>query len=809
VLRAQAAGIFGKKIHPRAPPPHDLITSRYNSRGERICHLRDTVPPNAQIPHPSFHAIHTLLDPALVPQAVKDHYKDLTRAPELDEFLTHMKKQKGNSAPGPSKFRYSLLLKGPPSLHRLLHLLVCLCLRAEGLPAVLKQALLMPIPKSAGVFALDKMRPITLLEIGYKLTTGWVAQKMRKLHQTAPSPLWDHDQYGGDGGTHSALFRFASAFEDARDFPLQEIWTCLADVQAAFDSVSPEAKCLVYRAGGLPESFINLAFNLDVMARTSVLVPGTAPADPFTVKCGLRQGDPLSVVGWLLFVNPLIKWIKHGLPGQRGPMQYTPAADSEQAKYNGTHTRDDAAPATGAYRLAHGGGEVNPLFYMDDTSFITVSRSALITQLERMSLYLAFFDVHVHPTKTVFACRTPGIPASRPPSPPAVFTANKWSPITHTPSPTPLKYLGVLFDLEGSWKREMNHLRTSASYMTRSLTARAASLAEARYVTGSMIHPASIYHTTVLPISEECIHDIDRTCIRALNRRSGRPSSAAYWQWLAPVTAGGGGYEPLAIKTLHHRRTQFTLWLTDTKQGPEYLALKARLTAHGLAHGLPCSPIFLLPTDDCPRPPPLKTLGTPLTYCEAIYQQCYRYGISHAKIGDEPCTLPPRYRIRPQSEGETILWYELDSIRDPASRKQVHALAKHLHLLYLSDLVRPGSRAFAPLPTLFQRRWPNQRFLIKQTHHVAYALLTQALGDASRPGLLSAESAPCPAPAHGFNPTPYCRSVAPHHLVPPRPPQPPPPPPPGPPPPPRKGRYTPRAAPPPGGGQHSCSRVWG
>ena len=153
----------------------------------------DTVPPNAQIPHPSFHAIHTLLDPALVPQAVKDHYKDLTRAPELDEFLTHMKKQKGNSAPGPSKFRYSLLLKGPPSLHRLLHLLVCLCLRAEGLPAVLKQALLMPIPKSAGVFALDKMRPITLLEIGYKLTTGWVAQKMRKLHQTAPSPLWDHD----------------------------------------------------------------------------------------------------------------------------------------------------------------------------------------------------------------------------------------------------------------------------------------------------------------------------------------------------------------------------------------------------------------------------------------------------------------------------------------------------------------------------------------------------------------------------------------------------------------------------------------
>ena len=43
-----------------------------------------------------------------------------------------------------------------------------------GLPASLKDAYLYPIPKQSQSRLLTQMRPISLLEIGYKLTTGWL-----------------------------------------------------------------------------------------------------------------------------------------------------------------------------------------------------------------------------------------------------------------------------------------------------------------------------------------------------------------------------------------------------------------------------------------------------------------------------------------------------------------------------------------------------------------------------------------------------------------------------------------------------------
>jgi hypothetical protein len=64
-----------------------------------------------------------------------------------------------------------------------------ICLLCEGLPKELKSAHLYPIPKSGGLRIFSKMRPITLLEIGYKLTTGWLAYKIRLRAATAPHPI--------------------------------------------------------------------------------------------------------------------------------------------------------------------------------------------------------------------------------------------------------------------------------------------------------------------------------------------------------------------------------------------------------------------------------------------------------------------------------------------------------------------------------------------------------------------------------------------------------------------------------------------
>jgi hypothetical protein len=58
------------------------------------------------------------------------------------------------------------------------------------------------------------------------------------------------------------------------------MWACLADVQAAYDSVGPDSKSLTYRAAGLPEDFINFAHQADQQATTSILVPNLGTAAP-------------------------------------------------------------------------------------------------------------------------------------------------------------------------------------------------------------------------------------------------------------------------------------------------------------------------------------------------------------------------------------------------------------------------------------------------------------------------------------------------------------------------------------------------
>ena len=110
----------------------------------------------------------------------------------------------------------------------------------------------------------------------------------------------------------------------------------------------------------------------------------------------------LRCFGWLIFFNPAVKWVTTGLPLSAPHITYAPPQSSPQANFNGSHRRHDNPPVKDSYRLHHGGGTTDPLFYMDDAAFLTQSQRALITHLERLSLYLAFHHIQVNHTKTVF-----------------------------------------------------------------------------------------------------------------------------------------------------------------------------------------------------------------------------------------------------------------------------------------------------------------------------------------------------------------------------------------------------------------------
>ena len=234
----------------------------------------------------------------------------------------------------------------------------------------MKHALLYPIPKTAGEAEVGNLRPIALLEIGYKLATGLIAHRIALAAQTAPTKLIHHTLAGcqKDSTTLQPLAVWNSILEDAHEFN-KPLWVCYADVEAAYDSVSTDSKLISFRRAGMPESFLDLIADLDIDTTTEVIVPGNGLAQPYTSFKGFRQGDPLSPLGWLIFSTPMVEWIAEGTTphSDSPPLQHAP--HPRLAQLNGTHTRDDSSPTRDAYKMEYEGPTITANFYMDDSAF--------------------------------------------------------------------------------------------------------------------------------------------------------------------------------------------------------------------------------------------------------------------------------------------------------------------------------------------------------------------------------------------------------------------------------------------------------
>ena len=364
-------------------------------------------------------------------------------------------------------------------------------------------------------------------------------------------------------------------------------------------------------------------------------------------------------------------------------------------KCNGTFTRTDNRPCPDFYQLKHTQTHTPPLFYMDDSAFVTETRRGLIIALERSSLYLAFHNVHMHPTKTLYTWRPPKtVSATRPPPrppPPAVLSHGEWKHIREVDPSQSVKYLGIHFNANNTCHKQHQQLLSVARTLTKTLASRNTSLVEARYLIDTTVHASIGYRTAVVPLPPAHLDHLDRICIQALKRSARLPATAPAWQWPAAPAAGGAEYRSLYQKTFDSQLMLLSLWLADPNQGPLHHAIIARLTAHGLQYGLPTSPI-LLPPNARPPPHPLPKKCISLTFCEALYHHCHRYG-THIHF-HEPPRLPARHTFGvdpPAALSEQLIWSHTP---EHLKTDKYGRYAKSLNLLYLPDLLIPGTRKF-------------------------------------------------------------------------------------------------------------------
>jgi hypothetical protein len=163
--------------------------------------------------------------------------------------------------------------------------------------------------------------------------------------------------------------------EDAR-LMSQDVFLVMVDLKEAFDTIDHPRMFKIVSDLGYPADTIAVLQGLYTNAYTKVITP-YGPTAPIPIRRGTLQGDGLSPFLFILYMEPLLRWLNVGARGYHpGTLKSSP---------NSPHLSNTA--------------------YADDLSLYTGSHSAMITQTDKVSTYLHLGGPHHQPAQNSGHCR--------------------------------------------------------------------------------------------------------------------------------------------------------------------------------------------------------------------------------------------------------------------------------------------------------------------------------------------------------------------------------------------------------------------
>lgn len=261
---------------------------------------------------------------------------------ELEQALFSMK---NGTSPGPSGFTAEFFKIFWPVFKELITQAVDEMLEI-GIPNSMKSSITILIPKRGkDRRKVENLRPISLLNVIYKLITKAIALRVRKvikdiIHQDQTGFI--QGRYIGEN-VRLVLDTIQSCSEDKVSALL-----LACDMQKAYDSVSwTYLKMAVQRYGFGPNfrKWINVLYddtghNTNPTARVQI---NGLLSEPYVIKRGLRQGCPLSCYLFLMCIEPLISRIREsndivGLNLHNTTVKVSAYADDLTVILNGSNT---------------------------------------------------------------------------------------------------------------------------------------------------------------------------------------------------------------------------------------------------------------------------------------------------------------------------------------------------------------------------------------------------------------------------------------------------------------------------------------
>lgn len=240
-----------------------------------------------------------------LPQVPNDMCEVLSRHATLQEVHDVVFKMKASTSPGPDGLPVEYYKTFWPQLGPLLTQVINFVLDGGFTPSSYKCGRIVLVPKDP---SLDRglpqsWRPITLLNVDYKILASLVATRFREVLPYIISPYQTCSVLGRSIFSSLSMIRDLLAYINARS---QSGAVVSLDQAKAFDRVFHCYIIGVLRAFGFPSSFVRV-FQVLYSNLTSDLIVNGHISAAFPVNRGVRQGCPLSPMIFVLCLDPLLR----------------------------------------------------------------------------------------------------------------------------------------------------------------------------------------------------------------------------------------------------------------------------------------------------------------------------------------------------------------------------------------------------------------------------------------------------------------------------------------------------------------------
>lgn len=378
---------------------------------------------------------------------------------------------------------------------------------------------------------LNNYRGIMLLPIEYKLYSAMLSNRASKFLEDNNLLSPTQGGFRPNKSCEGHIYTLMDIFEDAK-INDAELHALFIDLKKAFDTFPHWMAGEIFKNYHFPQEFCDIIDSLYKNLSCNI-VTDIGQIDNIPILKGTRQGDPLSPLIWILFLDPLLHWLNHNNLG---------------------------------YKINKSNKSLKNLAWCDDLVFLSSDRKDIENQLSKLTKFCEYYGLKINPSKSGYMYRAnieyPTMTVYNEDI--KFYNANK-----------PYKYLGIHININLDWTEQIEICNKKLTNFLKFIKFRAITTDQKILATNSIIIPA-ITHKMPFVDMDHIIptwDDLILSTIRFSIGLNGKDDNELFW---TPKDKGGRGLLRLsalstAIKInspLRHAMnstSQLTYYTTNTR----------------------------------------------------------------------------------------------------------------------------------------------------------------------------------------------------------------------------------------------------